>query len=154
MEKKRPTKSRAQGRGKQLFDAALSHLASCSTIGLDAVLAQVPRYSKNGFIPCHANIRFRGAAVPCVPSDPAVRTDVPFEAIVAYDAPFYPGMREAFTAGWWSHPAHVRRAILGQGGEVRGYGVVRPSQAGWRIGPLFADSPADAALLCLPLPNP
>ena len=138
---------RTKGRGKKLFDAALSHLASCSAIGLDAVLEQVPRYSKNGFSPYHTNIRFSGAAVPCVPSDPGVCTDVPFEAIVAYDAPFFPGKREAFTAGWWSHPAHVSRAILDESGEVRGYGVVRPSQAGWRIGPLFADSPVDAARL-------
>ncbi|KAJ1495237.1 acyl-CoA N-acyltransferase [Baffinella frigidus] len=138
---------RKKGLGKQLFDAALSRLSPCSTIGLDAVLAQAPRYASLGFVARHANVRFSCAATPSVPADPGVLTNAPPEAIVAYDAPFYPGERFAFAAGWWSHPAHFSRAILGARGEVQGYGVVCPSEAGWRIGPLFADAPTDAARL-------
>ena len=33
------------------------------------------------------------------------------------------------------------------GGEVQGFGVLRPCRQGFKIGPLFADGPAQAELL-------
>jgi hypothetical protein len=36
---------------------------------------------------------------------------------------------------------------LVEGGALRGYGVIRPCRAGFKVGPLFADDPARARRL-------
>lgn len=54
--------------------------------------------------------------------------------------------RAAFLARWLTAPGHTAYARLREG-RVTGYGVIRPSRDGNRIGPLFADSRDDAEAL-------
>jgi hypothetical protein len=67
--------------------------------------------------------------------------------LLAYDRPFFPDDRGALPALPGSHqPGAVALGVL-QDGKLAGYGVLRPCRSGFKIGPLFADSPALAERL-------
>ncbi|ODN67351.1 GNAT family N-acetyltransferase [Methylobrevis pamukkalensis] len=143
---------RGRGIGKRLWDAAL---AACraTTIGLDGVVAQQANYAKAGFALAHRNIRHEGVVARLAPEDG--RLIVPegealIAAVTEYDAPLYPGPRAGFVRAWLTAPRHGALAFA-DAGEVRGYGVIRPCQRGWKIGPLLADTPgiADALFAAL-----
>jgi hypothetical protein len=69
---------------------------------------------------------------------------VPFAELAAYDTAMFGTGRDGFLAGWASR--HPGRAIV-EGGRLRGFGVIRRCRNGWKIGPLFADSPTYAEAL-------
>eukprot|EP00756_Hemistasia_phaeocysticola_P025143 Hpha_TRINITY_DN1598_c0_g1::TRINITY_DN1598_c0_g1_i1::g.57135::m.57135 len=137
---------RRKGLGKEIMAAGLERLSGCGVIGLDGVLQQVRRYEGLGFVCAHRHVRFSFPGAPCS-EDPQVVEDVEAERLLAYDAPHHAGRREAFMRGWWCCKEHRRRVIVDESGAIRGYGVVRPCQTLWRIGPLFADSPEYAKRL-------
>jgi Predicted acetyltransferase len=153
---------RGRGIGKALWDVALARNGT-ATVGLDGVLAQQANYAKSGFAFAHRNIRFAGRPDIAPPDDPRLRapaTEADVAAILAYDAPLFPGPRTPFLRAWLAGPGpgpgpghgtgtgpgHVARMLV-EDGAVRGYGVVRPCAEGHKIGPLFADGPAEADLL-------
>ena len=70
---------------------------------------------------------------------------VPAE-LAAYDASCHPADRPRFLGPWLSTPGHRALARVTDG-RLTGYGVVRPAEQEARIGPLFADTPADASAL-------
>jgi ribosomal protein S18 acetylase RimI-like enzyme len=157
---------RGQGYGMALWQAALQRLAG-RTIGLDGVVAQQDNYQKSGFQRAYGNIRYAGVSgTPA--ADSAATLDatlldatlldatlidlaqVPFEAIVQYDQPFFPADRVTFLKAWLQQPASWTLGIL-QNGTLAGYGVIRGCRSGYKIGPLFADSVALAEALFLAL---
>ncbi|WP_435129249.1 GNAT family N-acetyltransferase [Actinacidiphila sp. bgisy144] len=140
---------RGTGLGLATWNAALPHAAG-RVIGLDGVPAQQATYARAGFVPAYRNVRHTGrprtsGAAP----DPAARAVAPHHhpAIAAYDRGCFPAARPGFVSRWLDGPGHTARVLLGADGRVRGYGVIRPAHQGHRIGPLFADSPEDAAVL-------
>jgi hypothetical protein len=54
--------------------------------------------------------------------------------------------RERFLRAWIDRPAGHALACL-DGGRIAGYGVLRPCQAGMKVGPLFADDEGAAEAL-------
>jgi hypothetical protein len=65
--------------------------------------------------------------------------------VVALDRRCFSARREAFLKAWLAPP---RRALaLVRFGRVVGYGAVRPCVVGSKIGPLFAETAADAEIL-------
>jgi len=77
-------------------------------------------------------------------------TDVPFSALSDFDTEMFGGVsRQAFLQAWISQPGtHGVAAIRGSDPSlVCGFGCVRPCLKGFKIGPLFADSPAIADAL-------
>lgn len=132
---------RGMGYGTRIWDAALARLEG-RNMGLDAVVAQEGNYVKSGFTRAHRNIRFEGVSGGRPAEDPAVvdLLSVPFEAVEAYDRPFFPDERSAFLKAWLNHPGGVALGIM-RDGRLSGYGVVRPCRTGYKVGPLFADSP-------------
>lgn len=72
--------------------------------------------------------------------------EVPPALLHAYDRACYPAERAAFLAGWLDQPDKVALGLM-RGGRLAGYGMARPSRTGYRIGPLFADTPDDAETL-------
>ncbi|CAM9792715.1 unnamed protein product [Ascophyllum nodosum] len=149
---------RGKGYGKFTFGYAIRHLEG-RVIGLDALEAQRSNYAKWGFVVAHENIRFAGVvdlgALPPSPlstgeaDERVVVEDVKqnyVAAVLDFDEKHVPAPRERFVRAWLSAPGHVARvAIIGK--EVKGYGVLRPSCDGSRIGPLFAQSDDLAHLL-------
>lgn len=142
---------RGQGLGWALWQAGMARLAD-RTVGLDGVVAQQDNYARSGFALAHRNIRYGGIArptagtpVPLRPVDAALRAQV-----CAYDRACFAYDRPDFLSLWLSPPHGLALAALdadtGQA-RVTGYGVIRPARAGWKIGPVFADTPAIAAAL-------
>ena len=68
----------------------------------------------------------------------------------AYDRPFFPDDRARFISTWVRQPDCHSLGIL-KDGLLAGYGVIRPCRSGFKIGPLFADSPQLAESLFLAL---
>ena len=142
---------RGQGYGRRIWKAGMSYLEGRS-IGLDGVVEQQASYGKSGFVLAHRNIRYQGVAqAQQQPPHPAVPlASLPFDELLAYDRPFFPEQRAEFLRCWAGQPESNALGIL-DGGELAGYGVLRRCRSGFKIGPLFADSPALAEQLFVAL---
>src|SRR5204862_1436993 len=71
---------------------------------------------------------------------------LPFERIDAYDRRHFPAPRSRFLQEWIHRPGGHALAVV-DGGEIRGYAVMRPCRTGYKIGPLFAANPGVAESL-------
>ena len=145
---------RGRGYGRQIWQAAMERLAG-RNIGLDGVLAQQDNYQKSGFALAHRNIRYRGnggGAMPSTSQNPKL-VSMPYlspEEVAAYDRGFFPTERRAFLTKWITMPYCT---VLGvrDGEKLSGFSVLRPCREGYKIGPLFADTPELAEILYLTL---
>ncbi|MFY0638726.1 GNAT family N-acetyltransferase [Maricaulis maris] len=145
---------RRQGLGSQLWrarrDRLLARLNPGATIGMDGVFAMADWYARGGFVLSHRNLRFC-MDVPadrvCEPFAEIVpATDIPFEALAAYDRSCFPAPRDAFLKAWITLPDRKAVALV-RDGQLAGYGVVRRCREGCKIGPLFADDADGAEVL-------
>ncbi len=139
---------RGRGYGLQLWRHAMQYLKG-HNIGLDGVVAQQDNYRKSGFKLAHRNVRYAGRAeaaepVPQTPIVPAAT--VPFERLAAYDRTAFPAGRDRFLQSWLGVPGGTALAWH-DGDTLSGYGVVRPCRQGFKVGPLFADTPEVAEAL-------
>ncbi|MFF5785817.1 GNAT family N-acetyltransferase [Streptomyces sp. NPDC012693] len=138
---------RGLGHGLATWRAALAH-AGDRSVGLDGVPAQQDNYRRSGFSTAYRTARYVGEVPASDGPVPGVvaswRVDPP--AIAAYDSTCHHADRPRFLAAWLTTPGH-RALVRVVDGRVTGYGVVRPAQDEARVGPLFADTPADAAAL-------
>jgi ribosomal protein S18 acetylase RimI-like enzyme len=141
---------RAKGYGIRIFRAGMKYLGQ-RNIGLDAVLAQQSNYEKSGFKAVYRNIRLAGAGGGDYPDADIVDLDTfPSAQINAYDRTAFPAPRARFLEHWLEPPLGTALGIRLHG-KLGGYGVVRTCRHGFRIGPLFADTPAAADQLFLAL---
>ncbi|MCE9686639.1 GNAT family N-acetyltransferase [Shewanella sp. AS16] len=131
---------RGQGYGIQLWNAALDYLKG-RNIGLDGVLAQQDNYMKSGFKLAYRNIRYEGLGGGSQPENPEIipLDRLAFDALAAYERPFFPTERPEFIKAWINQPGCHALGIM-RNGTLSGYGVIRPCRKGYKIGPLFADS--------------
>jgi GNAT superfamily N-acetyltransferase len=142
---------RGRGFGWALWQAALAHMRG-RTIGLDGVLAQQDNYRRSGFALAYHNMRFEGVAEHVqadsaeAPATLVLLHAIPEASLFAYDRNFFPEPRADFLRVWIAQPGSVALGAVQEGGLV-GYGVARPCRVGWKIGPLFADSPELAEVL-------
>ncbi|OGV68656.1 MAG: GNAT family N-acetyltransferase [Lentisphaerae bacterium RIFOXYB12_FULL_65_16] len=142
---------RGKGYGIQIWNAALADLRG-RTIGLDGVVDQQLNYKKSGFALAYGNIRHQGVGGGCHSTDPEIvpLSTIPFDKICAYDKPFFPDSRTQFLRCWIDRPKSVALGILRRR-ELGGYGVLRICRSGYKVGPLFADSPEFAERLFVAL---
>ncbi|PWF44702.1 GNAT family N-acetyltransferase [Massilia glaciei] len=142
---------RGQGYGMALWKAAMETLKG-GNVGLDGVVAQQDNYRQSGFKLAHRNMRFE-----TVSSGPRVLAagimplaTLPFEQVRTYDQDFFADERTQFLRHWIGHSQGAALGML-RGTELLGYGMLRPCRQGYKIGPLFADTPevADALLRAL-----
>ncbi len=142
-------RARGQGYGIRIWQAGMMHLAG-RMVGLDGVPAQQENYRRSGFRLAWRNIRYQGVPRPVGPLPPGVtlvdaRT-LPFDRLATYDRRFFPEARESFLSLWLSAPGHFGLAAV-RDGALEGFGVIRPSRDGFKIGPLYAATPGIAATL-------
>jgi GNAT superfamily N-acetyltransferase len=142
---------RGKGYGIQIWNAGLEYLEGLN-LGLDGVVEQQENYKKSGFRLANRNIRFEGIGGGKPPDNAEIveLATLPFEAIETYDRPFFPANRAQFTRQWISQPACHALGIM-QNDKLSGYGVMRKCLNGYKIGPLFADTPDLAESLFLAL---
>ncbi|NNM60327.1 MAG: GNAT family N-acetyltransferase [Legionellales bacterium] len=132
---------RYQGYGMQMTQKRLDYVGE-RIIGLDGVLAMCDKYAEIGFRPAHMNIRHQGRASqaskvmhPCI----SIIQPSLFPAIMDYDLECFPAPRAAFL-NKWLNPTEGLGLVYLDGSEVKGYGVIRKTVNGNKIGPLFADN--------------
>ncbi len=137
---------RGRGIGWRLWQAGMARLGD-RAVGLDGVVDQQANYAKSGFVLKHRNIRYEGPAPQPSEAVETVRAVGPDDlaALIAFDTAHFGTERAAFLKAWLSADGHVARLATGDGGEVLGYGVVRPARSGFKIGPLFARTPEVAS---------
>ncbi|MBR8836513.1 MAG: GNAT family N-acetyltransferase [Stigonema ocellatum SAG 48.90 = DSM 106950] len=141
---------RGQGFGMKIWKAAMLYLGAECNIGLDGVIAQQQNYQKSGFQIAYNHIRYEGVGGGVVPDDIVELTTVPFEELVAYDRQFFPAERQDFLRRWIKQPNSAALGVVREG-HVVGYGVIRQSRTGYRIGPLNATDEQIAEQLLLAL---
>ena len=140
---------RGEGLGIAIWRAGMARLEG-RLVGLDGVVDQQDAYVRSGFRLAWRNLRY-GADVPRpvdVPDGAVAVVEaaaLPFPALAAYDA-HAAGPRESFLRPWLTLPGHVALAAV-RDDVPAGLGVVRPSRAGAKIGPLFADDAPTARAL-------
>lgn len=134
---------RGQGLGMALWNHAFDYLSDCKTVGLDGVLEQQDNYRKSGFEFAHRNIRYSGISMVDASMDGRISLlgQGVFPSIRDYDRTFFPAERTEFLQSWCSPMTQTRRGfVFVEAGEVKGYGVLRQCEDGFKIGPLFADT--------------
>lgn len=134
---------RTQGFGHRIWAHAMSYLGS-RIIGLDAVNEQTASYAEHGFKSIYRNIRQTGLSLCDTPMDPRLAPlgQGLFPSIRDYDREFFPAPRTDFIRLWTAPMLETRRGFaFVEDGSVRGYGVIRQCHEGYKIGPLFADTP-------------
>ena len=141
--------SRGRGIGLALWRAVVD-ASPIPVLGLDGVPDQQDNYARSGFTFAYGTARYAGlpADLGDAASDPDIvdALSLPWERLVAFDAAHRPAPAPAFLEPWLCGPG--RRALaLVQGGTLRGYGGLRPTEHGHRVGPLLADAPDVAARL-------
>ncbi|RJQ73810.1 GNAT family N-acetyltransferase [Pseudonocardiaceae bacterium YIM PH 21723] len=138
---------RGRGLGLATWRAAWSH-AGDRVVGLDGVVAQQQNYVRSGFTAAYRNTRFGGrlSARTSVAEHAVPITEDLIPLVAEYDRLCFPADRPEFVRRWTTAPGHVGYALR-DGDRITGYGVIRPANAGYKIGPVFADTPADGASL-------
>ena len=136
---------RGKGYGLAIWKQAMARLAG-HTVGLDGVVAQQANYRRSGFTLAYRNVRFEGRGGGGAADDLVDARALPFDTLCAYDRRAFPAARAAFLRAWLDQPGATALASI-DGESLRGFGVIRPCRAGFKIGPLFADTPAIADVL-------
>lgn len=137
-------------RGKGYGLALTKHrLAYCEerNVGIDGVLENVDIYKRIGYVPYYQNKRFQKNAQASTKS--SAITEVREEhipAILNYDLQCFGAPREAFLSAWLMQE-YGRAVCVLENGQVTGYGVRRKCQQGYKVGPLFADTPGIASTI-------
>jgi GNAT superfamily N-acetyltransferase len=130
---------RGRGHGLALWQAAMQSLAG-RRVGLDGVVAQQDNYRRSGFVLAWNNVRHEGVPLRAERPDPDILplARLPWQAVLRYDADFFPDDRTGFLRCWIAQRDSIALGLMREG-RLAGYGVVRPCRAGYKLGPLFAD---------------
>lgn len=138
---------RGRGHGWAMWQAAMARLAG-RNVGLDGVVAQQANYAKSGFRLAHRNFRYegRGSGRPMDACPTIPLSALSDEEIRRYDRSFFPEQRGRFLHQWARQRQHIALGVVGAQG-LAGYAVARPCRTGYKVGPLFADTPAVAEQL-------
>jgi GNAT superfamily N-acetyltransferase len=147
---------RGQGIGRDFWiwrrDRLRTRLGPGAAIGMDGVFAMQPFYARGGFVFSHRNLRLAGTGQGGASVDPALVElgSLPFEQVAGFDRHHFGFSREVFLRRWIRPEGGLALGFL-DGDRIRGFGVVRPCRTGFKIGPLFAETPevADALFVAL-----
>ncbi len=139
---------RSNGIGRDLWfrrrDTLLGRLQAGAAIGMDGVVAMQPFYQQGGFTIAYRDERRvrTGAEFPPGKAISTVNhTDL--TAISAYDLECFGFDRLKFLDRWL-FDNEARSFVYRKSNGIAGYTVLRRTGNGYKIGPLFADSPAIA----------
>jgi ribosomal protein S18 acetylase RimI-like enzyme len=148
---------RGRGLGRKLWyfrrDRLVERLQPGAPIAMDGVFAMQPFYAAGGFVFSHRNLRMEGVGGSdhgALDSRVGDLNGVPFEKVAEYDERHFGSARRLFLKAWIRAEGGAALGFVddNQGaGKLCGYAVLRPCRVGYKIGPLFADTPAIAEAL-------
>lgn len=146
---------RGKGYGKAIWDAGIASAGS-RVVGLDGVPAQQENYARSGFATAYRSARWGGRLSGLVASRSYVRpiAETDLAAVIAFDRRHVAAARPAFVEAWLAPSASRQTEGYFEDGRLRGYGTVRRCVEGWKVGPLFAETPAIAETLVATLVTP
>ena len=133
---------RYQGYGTQIWQSAMALIENNPTITLHAVPLQIPRYQKQGFESQYTN---QGWTLPSDLSREKELSEIQqitpewLPAIIHYDKTIFGISRKKLLTEVLKLP-YVYSVLLDNGGQVTGFGLIRPCVDSYRVGPLFADT--------------
>lgn len=148
---------RRQGIGTPLWfhrrDLLRSRLAPGAAIGMDGVFEMQDWYARGGFVFSHRNLRMEGLGK-ASPRNPDVcpLSEIPSEKVAAYDRECFGCLRDKFLNLWITQPDSLALGFK-KNENLLGFGVIRKCRVGYKIGPLFADTPEVAEALFTSLAN-
>lgn len=142
---------RGLGIGRHLWyfrrDLLINRLAPHAPIGMDGVLAMQPFYQAGGFQIAFKDERYEctGTAFEIHPNvRPINKEDV--DQISSFDSACFGTPRPQFLQPWLQLPGSFTFQY-GEQGVIQGFAIMRRVKIGYKIGPLFANTPAIAAAL-------
>jgi len=135
---------RGRSLGTQLWfarrDLLQARLKPSAAIGMDGVFEMQPFYARGGFKFVHREIRYEGIGKACSLSGSIISLSaLPFDQVLAYDAAHFPARRAGFLKAWISQADSRALGIMVEN-QLKGYGVIRRCETGFKIGPLFSDN--------------
>ncbi|EDV21522.1 uncharacterized protein TRIADDRAFT_60069 [Trichoplax adhaerens] len=133
---------RGKGYGLRIFKHAMEHLTGCC-IGLDAVPSQQKNYKKFGFQYATAVKRYIGVIQRKAQICKNIRRakDISMDKLIEYDARHFPCQRTHFLASWIHVGTDQCLVYIEDDGTIKGLGGIRLGVDGYRVGPLFAETP-------------
>jgi GNAT superfamily N-acetyltransferase len=140
---------RGKGWGTVLWHHRLARLRKRlrpgAPISMAGVHAMVDFYQKGGFVRQYDDIRYQGIVRGHSSPDAVPLSDLSSDDIHAFDRTFVTAPRAAFLAAWLPHGQGV--GIM-RGKRLVAYGLIRPANHGYKVGPAFAiDESAGVGLL-------
>lgn len=147
---------RGQGIGRDFWtwrrDTLRARLHPDAAIGMDGVFTMQPFYARGGFVFSHRNLRLAGTGRSGGSPDPALveLASLPFDGVAAFDRRHFGFSRESFLRRWIRPAGGLGLGYL-DGDHLSGLGMIRPCLTGFKVGPLFAETPeiADALFSAL-----
>nr|WP_321254172.1 GNAT family N-acetyltransferase [uncultured Ruegeria sp.] len=146
---------RGSGYGLQVAEAVKAHCEH-RNMGMDGVVEQQDNYRKFGFELAYDNYRFSSTAGEILNAlgrsghGQVSLIDTLTDELKSYDRGLFPAPRDTFLQAWLDAPNHTSR-VFEEGDRIRGYATLRRCLAGYKIGPLFADTPEIAQALLVSL---
>lgn len=142
---------RAKGVGRKLWYERRNHLLqrlkSGASIGMDGVVDMQPFYNKGGFEIHFRDERHEKTGQPYdVDANISAINDADFESIVSYDKQCFGFSRSQFLKPWLNLPEGKTFKYV-KDDALKGFAVLRKVKSGFKICPLFADSPEIAEAL-------
>lgn len=135
---------RSQGIGRQLWlhrrDHLLSRLKEGASIGMDGVVDMQPFYNKGGFEIAFRDERYEavGRSFSISPFVSSMR-EADFPEVSGLDLECFGFARPDFLRAWLAQP-DARSFVYRNASGFQGFTLMRKTQVGYKIGPLFAAS--------------
>ena len=140
---------RKQWFGAYLARTALSYLGK-RNIGLDGMPDRIESYERIGFKLAYRILRFEGIAQGKITKNLVDANEIPFVDLAKYDTKMFSAERHEFLKCWINQPESSSYCVM-KDNTIKGYGVIRKAIDGFKIGPLFADTPEIAETLFIAL---
>lgn len=143
------------GIGKQMFREVMK-LMGDRNVGMNSLSNRITFYTQFGWTIKSYTFHYNQgpvnpefiAEVPEGDFEVVSARDIKFDDVIAYDSEIHTVPRPIYISKWAKHQLANTYVAL-KSGRVVGYGVVRPSDEGYKMYPLYADDPKIAkALFC------
>lgn len=136
---------RGKGIGRKLWylrrDKLLERLKPGAAIGMDGVVAMQDFYHKGGFTMAYRENRYlKQGEIMKVAKEVGMIAPREWPEVLIYDQQAFGFNRAAFLEHWLQI-AGDHKFRYRSDGKIHGFAVVRKAHQGFKIGPLFADSP-------------